>query len=256
LNIEAKYLKSDKQSLVLLHGWGTSSEVWESWITLLEHEFSVLRIDLPGLGSSTIHESEINRQNVLNLLAKQIPENSMVAGWSLGGMLAILLANQLPKKIKGLVTIATNPCFLERSDWALGMTEKMFTTFEKSLLINVDKTLKRFFMLQVLGGSESKTALKTLQAINSKTVHSSLSGSLRLLREDVRGPLRLLEVPSLHIFGEKDQLAPVALCQQMAKLNPLAQVLEVAGAGHLPFISDPKLLADKLLEFSLLVKQG
>jgi pimeloyl-[acyl-carrier protein] methyl ester esterase len=43
---------ADAPDLVLLHGWGMSSEVWRAWLALLRIRCNVILLDLPGFGRS------------------------------------------------------------------------------------------------------------------------------------------------------------------------------------------------------------
>jgi pimeloyl-[acyl-carrier protein] methyl ester esterase len=249
LNIKLTRIDNNKPEIVLLHGWGTTSDIWVPWLSLLSESFSITCIDLPGLGGSVVADEEYTLDSLLEKIALNIPQNSLLLGWSLGGLFAVLLAKKLVKQVIGVVTIAYNPCFVERSDWPTAMAKNIFKKFSQDLLLDSEKTLSRFFMLQVRGASQQKPILKFLKTINQQSNHSNLTGSLALLEIDSRLDLASLKQPSLHIFGEFDQIAPSALVSVLPSLNFRLNTLQVEGAGHLPFLSDPEEVNKQLADF-------
>ncbi|MEH6444063.1 MAG: alpha/beta fold hydrolase [Oceanospirillaceae bacterium] len=249
MNIKLTRIDNNKPEIVLLHGWGTTSDIWEPWLPLLNESFSITCIDLPGLGGSVVTSEEYTLDNLLEKVALKIPQNSLLLGWSLGGLFAVLLAKKLAKKILGVVTIAYNPCFVERSDWPTAMAENVFKQFSQDLQLDSEKTLARFFMLQVRGASQQRPILKLLKAINQQSNHSNLAGSLALLEIDSRLDLASLIQPSLHFYGEFDQLAPSALVNVLPTLNSRLNTLQIKGAGHLLFLSDPEEVSLQVADF-------
>jgi len=257
LNIHIKRIQSAKPDLVLMHGWGTSSDIWRPWLPFLSEHYSIICIDLPGLGLSKVDDSEnYSLQSVVSALADKVPNNSILLGWSLGGLLAIALAEKLQQRIKGLITIACNPCFVQRDDWPDAMSRADFSTFEANMALHPTKTLSRFFMLQVQGGSQQKEILKHLRAVGENVQHSQLCASLHLLKHDLRESLAQLSVPSLHFYAEMDLLVPRQLQLLIPALATNITSLEVKGAGHLPFVSDSQWLAGQIAEFSRRIDTG
>ena len=108
----------DGQSLVLLHGWGMHSGVWSTLLPLLKQQFDLRLIDLPGLGRSTeCLPQTYFMQAVCELISEKIPDQSILFGWSLGGSVAMSLAQDFPHKVSKVITLASNPCFVQRPDW-------------------------------------------------------------------------------------------------------------------------------------------
>lgn len=257
MNIHIKKTQSAKPDLVLLHGWGTSSDIWQPWLPFLTEHYSITCIDLPGLGLSTVSDSEnYSLQSVVSALADKVPDNSILLGWSLGGMLAIALAQKLQLRIKALVTIACNPCFVQRDDWTEAMSEDDFAAFEANLVRQPKKTLSRFFLLQVQNGSQQKAVLNHLRAVDKNIEHQQLCASLQLLKHDLRQSLGQLGVPSLHFYAEMDQLVPRQVRHLIGAMGINITGLEIPEAGHLPFISDPQWLADELVGFAQRIDAG
>jgi pimeloyl-[acyl-carrier protein] methyl ester esterase len=99
------------QDIVLLHGWGVNSAVFEPLKQALS-EYRVHYVDLPGFGNSDPIEGDIH--DWVAALATQLPDNAIWLGWSLGGLVATQVALTFPTKIKALITVASSPCFMAR----------------------------------------------------------------------------------------------------------------------------------------------
>jgi len=249
-SIQVECIKTDKPSLVLLHGWGTNRAVWRSWLPLLQEHYSVTSIDLPGLGGSVLEQENLNIDNVLDAIAPLVPNKSVLLGWSLGGLIATLLAKRIADRILSLVTIAFNPCFVQQKDWLYAMDEATFDAFQENIKSNEQATLDGFCTLQVLGGSQARAILKALKEINRELSPSHLSDTLNMLRFDAREELKSLELPSLHIYGHNDRLVPIELVSLLPKLSARISTLEISSAGHLPFMSDAQIVTSELTKFT------
>lgn len=239
-----------KPELVLLHGWGMNAEVWQPLLDSLTAHYSVTLFDLPGLGRSDATAAPCSFAAMADSLLVQAPEKAHWLGWSLGGTVAAAVANHAPERVQSLTLIASNPCFVQRDDWTCAMTEETFSGFQQSLQANAAKTLTRFIMLQTQGGNGAREILRQLKAGLSVGEPAALPEALALLAEDQRALIRQLSQPLLTIWGENDQLVPVAAAEAMKVLQPAQQSRVVEGAGHLPFLSDTELFLATLLEFT------
>ncbi|GAA0451396.1 alpha/beta fold hydrolase [Aeromonas salmonicida subsp. achromogenes] len=93
--------------LLLLHGLGSSSLDWQAQIERFSEHYRVVALDLRGHGQS-MQEGPFDvatlAADVVNWLDEQ-PEPAWVVGLSLGAMVALELALQLPHKVRGLVLV-------------------------------------------------------------------------------------------------------------------------------------------------------
>ena len=240
--------QADNPDLVLLHGWGMDSRVWGDFAAALSEHFSLFLVDLPGLGRSLDAPQSYTSEVVAEKLAEIAPQTAYWLGWSMGGQIATVFAERYPERVKALATIASNPCFVQRTDWPCAMPEETHTAFEQSLSANQAKTLQRFIMLQTQGSAEGKTILKQLKNLLQQQQHSHAEASLTPLREDLRGALTALQMPLLQLFGEKDQLVPSSAASACAALTQ-QKTITYSEAGHLPFLSHQQQVVDDLLTF-------
>lgn len=242
-------------ALVLVHGWGHHSAVWQPLVEQLKARFHIHLLDLPGYGdSSAMTDAEAQQAWQLEPLLdafNALPIAPAIwCGWSLGGMLTTLYAVRHPERVTALVTIASNASFVEQPDWPTGMPTADYARFSDALKADAKTTLPRFLVLVSQG---SKTARADLRHLKSCAVPPDLSNqitleaSLDLLNKlDTRSVIATLKVPQLHIFGAQDALVPVTASSAIGRLSDRVAIEIIEDAGHAPFLTNPQQLVGLL----------
>lgn len=234
------------QPLVMLHGWAMHSGVWRDFAQRLGEHYQVICIDLPGHGFS---ESlmPFERNELCQALAEAIPVQTFsLLGWSMGATLALALAELCPQRIRQLLLLSGNPCFLETPEWP-GMSVEVFSGFSALLDRSAEQTLARFLALQVNGLEQNKVllqALKQLHATRPVASDVTLKAGLKLLAaSDLRQVVECAAMPLHFIFGDCDHLVPLSLHESLKSLKPSVEITIIEHAGHVAFLSHP----DRLL---------
>lgn len=226
--------------LLLIHGWGMHGGMWGQVKGQLAESYSVHSVDLPGHGGSAVCEPYV-LDTLVQQLSTQFDEPLTIAGWSLGGQVALRWAQLHPAQVKKLVLVATTPCFVQQDDWRCAMAADTLQEFSASLLQNHALTLKRFLALQVRGSENEKEILGELRAqlfAKGEPNVAALKGGLDILRDtDLRTELTGIKQPTLVIAGGRDMLTPRAASEAMAQALPNASLEVIAGAAHAPFLS-------------------
>lgn len=237
--------------LVLLHGWGLNSGVWHAIVDLLAPFYRVTTIDLPGFG---VNQAQMPDSYSLENLAKGIesimPEQAILLGWSLGGLVAQQIAFRSPQKVSQLILLATSPCFIAQAQWP-GIKIPILANFKQQLLENAGATISRFLAIQAMGSPSAKQDVKLIkQYIDSYPLANplALSAGLELLASsDLRLEFSALNMPCYVLLGRLDSLVPVKLKDCINQLNPAVQVRVFDHSSHAPFISQPACFVQFLL---------
>jgi pimeloyl-[acyl-carrier protein] methyl ester esterase len=229
-----------KPVLALVHGWGMNARVFDGLAESLAADFEVRALDLPGHGGRDAL-ADNTLQSWADDLARQLPDNTLVLGWSLGGQVAMRAALDHPHKISRLVLLASTPKFVATEDWQRGMAAADLGSFGAALLADPQATLLRFLSLQTRGMAEQKSMLQQLRQmfLASPPVSSkALAGGLAILRDtDLRAELPRLTQPTLVLQGALDTLTPPAAGAWLAEILPAAQHIEFPRAAHAPHLS-------------------
>jgi len=227
--------------LVLLHGWALHGGMWGPWLDALAERARLHIIDLPGHGRSPWNDDITDLPRLAREVSTLVPDGAAVLGWSLGGMVALEIARSRPGDLAALVLVATTPCFLVRDGWAGGMKPDVLENFATGLADDYRRTIANFLALQAWGDERASTALRSLRASllsHGDPVPRALQAGLTMLREtDLRDALPAIATPTLVIAGEHDRITPAVAGRELAARLPAARFVEVARAGHAPFLS-------------------
>ena len=237
------------EPIVLLHGWGCDSRVWNEFADQLNQIFNVVIIDLPGFGDNIAVDRNIEAFSQL------LPTRAYYLGWSLGGMVATQIAAHFPERVAGLVTLASNSQFVADDNYRAAMPEQNFADFVAGIKSTCAQTLKRFCLLSGNGLEREKLMQLRTDYGSAHAAHpdkSYLEGLHWLAELDNSCALSQLTVPSLHLFGRNDQLVPSMAAQQVqAKVaaSPVAGEVVQLEAGHAIFLQQSDQVVAAVTEF-------
>ncbi len=245
--------------LVLIHGWGLNGAVWQGVLPELEQHFRVHNIDLPGFGESKdVWPDSLRLVDWALMIREKIPNQSIVVGWSLGGLFAQQLAIEFPDKVRHLVLVGSTPKFCQGENWP-GMKPEVLQSFHQALQRDPAKTIERFLAIQAMGSESVKDDVRRLkQWLQDKPVANAqaLNIGLDILGfGDLRSQWHRIQCPITGLFGRLDSLVPIAAIEQMTKLCPTMDTFIFPHSSHAPFISEPSLFMEQLYKTLHLCEQ-
>ncbi|MCW9029547.1 MAG: pimeloyl-ACP methyl ester esterase BioH [Kangiella sp.] len=249
------YIESRGQGpdLVLLHGWGLHSGIWEMLADDLAEHFTLHMIDLPGFGRSPIPGDPYTLSLLTEQVLKVAPDNAHYLGWSLGGLIATNIAIEAPDRMNKLITVASTPRFVQQDDWQHAMKANIMDSFCRYLEEDYQGTIIRFLAIQAIGSETQKDDIRRLRDtvfIHGVPAGKALRGGLALLNEvDLRNDLVNIKAPMLRLYGRLDSLVPAKTAEQVAELIPHSQHKVYPKASHAPFLSHKPLFVNDVKEF-------
>ena len=240
------------QPLVMLHGWGMHSGVWQPLIKKLSAQYMLYLVDLPGMGNSRPIEP-YHLHALADEVAQVIPGVSDVLGWSLGGLVAQRIALNQPDRIRRLILVGSTPCFVNKNDWDLGVDPVNFESFAEAVNSDYKATILQFLTLQCMKADDARSTLKQLRAsfdTRPTPTQTTLQRALHVLLEsDLRADINSIRKPALLIHGDRDTLAPVQAAHWMMQQLPHGFLRVISGSAHAPFLSHPDQFIAALNQF-------
>jgi pimeloyl-ACP methyl ester carboxylesterase len=107
--VKAGEKRSDRPPLLLIHGFGASTDHWRKNVVGLSDEFEVWAVDLLGFGRSAKPDWEYSgdlwRDQLHDFITEVIGQPAVLVGNSLGGYAALCVASQRPSSATGLVLV-------------------------------------------------------------------------------------------------------------------------------------------------------
>ncbi len=228
------------EPLVLWHGWGMNLRVFDPLVARLAQHFRVTSFDLPGHGRSA-WPAEGDLDHALPELISRLPPDCTLAGWSMGGLLALRAAQLAPGRIRALILLHSTPKFVADLSWPHGVADSVLQQFAESLQAAPEKTVADFIDLQARGSRDAADLSMQLRAAlqsHGAARPAALAAGLALLqRADLRALAARLRVPTLIVAGQYDRVTPPAASRALCALMPDARLEELPRAGHAGFVS-------------------
>lgn len=228
-------------TVVLLHGWGMNADVWEDVSAELEDSFQVIAVDLPGHGRSKGDLEDYSLKNIARQVIEVIPEQAIIVGWSLGGLVAMQMALEYAQRIKKLVLVASSPQFIKDESWPDGMDAEVLDSFAGDMQEDYQNTIKRFISIQTMGSDNPREEQRLLRDRVFRYGHpdlSALKGGLKILHEtNLRSRMSEIHCPTLIVAGEHDSLFRRKAAEKTQQLISHSQLDVIKGSGHAPFLS-------------------
>ena len=228
------------ERLLLLPGWGLGPGPLQPLADALTGHLQVQIEPLPNPGQSQL-------QDWLAQLDRRLPGDVWLAGWSLGGMLASLLAARRQQRCRGLICLASNPVFVAQETWPEAMAADVFQTFRQAYLDNPGATLKRFASLCSHGSEDGRGLSRQLSALADGS--DCLAGLDLLAELDTRAALQTFAGPQLHLFADADGLVPRTAATLLRDCLPHLQVRVLENTGHSFVLEQPLAVAQMILSF-------
>jgi pimeloyl-ACP methyl ester carboxylesterase len=176
----------------------------------------------------------------------------LLAGFSMGGYVALQMLAQAPRPVQGLALVCSSarpdsPDSAPMRERAIAAATRDYAKYVNSVTQwllahapDIDPALLQAIRAdQLAAGAEATVAQQ--RAVS--------------LRADQRPLLRGLGIPLLAVAGERDQLVPPALSREAAELAPGARLEIVPGVGHLLPWEAPQGLGTVLRGWALAVHQ-
>src|SRR5919204_3953194 len=229
-------------TIVLLHGFTQTGASWAPVAAALGERYRPLAPDIRGHRSAG-EKRPITMGVCVRDIAEAAPEHSALAGYSMGGRLALEVALALPDRVERLALIGATPGIEDPAERARRRDddERMAGEIEAS---SIDAFARHWADQPVLAGQPPEVRAAA-HADRLRSTPSGLAAALRGIGTGVMTPLwdRLgeLSMPVVLMAGERDAKF-VAIAERMAAAIPRAELVVVPGAGHAAHLEAPELV--------------
>lgn len=241
VHLYSYYHPSATDTLVLLHGVGTSSSTWLYLYPLMIQKYSVVAIDLPGFGFSTVEDEKgfLTLPEHLAVVEQCIEQLNLphctLFGHSLGGWIASLYALRNSERTTSLVLI--NPAGIYTDG-----VEELRNLFAVQSTADVRRLMERMWYRYPWYFKPFFPAIKK-ELIRRKVPQLIQS----IMREDfLNDRLQKLSMPVHLIWGVNDRLLNEQTVRVFGQTVQRLGVVYIRECGHVPQLEKPKELVKHL----------
>jgi pimeloyl-ACP methyl ester carboxylesterase len=251
--------------IVLLHCATCSMDWWDNLAPLLEPDHRVIRIDLLGMGGSDKPGSGYSMGDqasaVAEALAKLHVVGATVVGHSLGGSVAVAVAEQSPQLASRIVIVDQSPedgfehesLGEHLSTWpVIGQAVARLVQVAPASAIRgeYDQAFAPGYNISS-GFDNPDQPVDDLRTMTYTSLKDTLDAEQDYVDQSpLDQRLEALHVPLLVIFGAEDQIYDPQAAIARYRQVPGAQTHLIPGAGHSPNVEAPNLVAPLILAFA------
>ncbi|WP_321926619.1 alpha/beta fold hydrolase [Paraburkholderia guartelaensis] len=238
---------SGELALVFLHYYGGSSRTWDGVASELSDRYRIVATDHRGWGDSEapaegyrIADLAADAEGVIEALGLQ---RYVLVGHSMGGKVAQLIASRRPGGLEGLVLVAPSP----PSPMILSDEQRATMTGAYQSRESVEFVIDHVLTAKSLDAARREQVIEdSLKAApQAKAAWPNVA-----MREDITGAVASIDVPTIVISGELDQVDRVATLQaEVLPHIPHAAMHILRGTGHLSPLEAPADLARIIARF-------
>lgn len=221
-----------KQPILFLHGWGSDSNVlWPLASALVEADFQVFALDLPGFGETAPPNEAWSvgdyAEFVTEFLNRQELTRLHLVGHSFGGSVAMVLAATQPERFCKLALLSgagirRPPAWPVR--WRIQVIRSARGVLQRLGMMNSAQWLSEWSAAR-FGSADYRAARGVMRAT-----------LVRVLAEDLAETAANIQSPTLLLWGERDEATPQWQGELLARTIPDAGLHVFPGAGHYAFL--------------------
>ncbi len=252
--------------LVLIHGAWASHEWWRWQVPELSKGYQVLCLDVRGHGRSSPLKAAYSVNGFARdldiLLQKVGVDETVLVGWSMGGIISMQYYLNYPSKVKALILIGTrghrNPQ-MKRRIMLQYLQARLSLLMDFTSPRKYDRAAQRFpgeeerikrEVKNMLSSTTPKEAFDWVMADLTKNPRDNYFEVARSIRDWGAGQeLRKITVPTLIMVGEKDDRTPPHFSHLLHAEIPDSKLVIVEDAGHCVALERPDVVNTEIVKF-------
>lgn len=220
--------------MLFIHGFPLNRRAWASQVEAFKPRFRVIVPDLRGFGESGSSEGPVSMsrfaEDIWALSQHLGLDRVILAGHSMGGYIALALANAHPALLRGLVLAGTK-AGRDSVDAATARQVAAHTVRRDGPAAVLDAMAEKMLFPPDADDQKIAAVRDCMAPANPEGIAGALLGMA--MRPDSQEMLTKIRVPTLVITGSEDALIPPSESEAMAKAIPDAQLRIIPRAGHL-----------------------
>lgn len=239
------------QPIVLLHGFLEERSMWNDYAEKLSSTFKVICIDLLGQGESGstgyVHSMQEQAAAVATVLFNENVEKCKVVGHSMGGYVALALAEKHPDLIDGLVLFHSTayPDLEEKK----ADRERVISLVQRNKSVYVNAAIPTLFAehSRLILKNEIQQVIDIANSFSDQGIIANIRGMME--RKDRSSLLKNGKFRKLIIHGEMDSVISLDDAKNIAALNDDIQLEVVENISHMGHLEAPEKCFQLIADF-------
>lgn len=237
--------------LVLLHGGLVDSRAWSREINAFSDEFQVIAWDAPGCGRSSDPRPDATLDDYADSVAGLMEAIGLspahVLGHSFGGGVTLAVYKRHPHLVRSMILVSAY------AGWAGSLPAEEVEQRRQMAERNVHRPIHEWvddFLATLFDQTTPRHLVEETRSIMLDTRPEGMLPMLRAFADaDLTDVLERVTVPTLLLYGDKDQRSPRPVAEKLSSSIPTSRLVFVDGAGHDTNIEAPDVFDDEVRSF-------
>ena len=217
------------ENLVLVPGLLNTGQLWEKQVQGVQ-DIAHVSIGNTIAGDSSIHDMAVR-------ILDESPKQFSLAGLSMGGYVALEIVKLAPERVNRLALVNTQA--QADSPDKIEYRKKTIEASQSGTFVGASKP----FMAKLLGkdSMNNQDIVGCVQSMAQEVGRELFIKQQTAImnREDKMSLLARINVPTLVIAGDEDQIIPATQSKELSELLPKGRLEVLSGCGHLSALERP-----------------
>jgi 3-oxoadipate enol-lactonase len=247
-----EYGDRNKVPIIFIHGFPFNSTMWAQQIKILKEQYYCVAYDVRGMGETPPGDGQFTIEMFVDDLFAVSDgldlERPIVAGFSMGGYIALRAVEREPERFRALILADTKA----EADDDAGRLKRA------NAISSINKDGVEQFVSDFVPLAFSETARQNIPETYNLFLERAqtespigVKGCLLAMaaRTDTTGSLADIRIPTLLLVGEHDTLTPPEVMRQMQDRISGSAIVHVPKAGHMAPVENPEFVTQGIEEF-------
>lgn len=254
-NIEMYYeVHGSGEPIVLIHGLSMDSSTWFNQVLNLSQKYQVILFDNRGVGQTDApdeaYSTDMMAEDTVALLRFLNIDSAHILGFSMGGMIAQVIALKYPELVKSLIL---NASATQLPAKARHLVETWLRMFNEG--VSLETRIREGFLWVYTDKffEEDETVITSVDLAISHPYPLSkhgFSGQVSaLLKHDTRTQTNQILAPTMLLIGRDDILIPIEFSKELVDKIPNSELIALEHGGHNCWLEYPELFNQAVMQF-------
>lgn len=247
-----------ENTIVLLHGYMETMNIWNEFIELLKDRYRVITMDMPGHGltdsapagedGKSVNTMEFCADVVKCIMDKCNVGKAVIGGHSMGGYIGEYLLYKYPEKVDKLILFNSNP-YADSPEKSEDRKREIDIIRSGKLESLANLCIPKMFKAENLREHDDKV-METIELCEMHNPEGIISCILGMqLRPDMQDIFENPKSPVLVFCGDNDRFMDFEAVKNMIKKFPKVRFSVLKDTGHSSFIEAEQTVYEQLCEF-------
>ncbi len=241
------------ETIVLVHGFGEDSGIWENIIPSLKENYHLIVPDLPGIGQQADMRTEgISMESaaeyIKSILDKEKVDTCIMIGHSMGGYITLAFAEKYPEQLKKL-GLFHSTAYADNDEKKEARKKNIEFITKNGAAKFIETSVPKLFAPETAANQPEliRQVVNRYRQLPAEALANYTKAMM--VRPDRTHVLSTFKRPILFIMGEHDTAIPLEQGLKQCRIPEFSYIYIATHSGHLGMLEETKFCVNAVNEF-------